>query len=977
MLSDRNRHLRDFHELMRYRIMDILLVASPYDAFLLEEAGHLAERVLGEFRNLDLHYGPGLTTVSTAAEALARAQESHFGLVISTLQLRDMSGAELARRMRAVDPSLPVVLLAFDNRELKDFLARNDVSAVEGMFLWQGDARILLAIVKSVEDRRNVAHDVKALGVQVILVVEDNIRYYSSFLPMIYGELLQQSQRVIREGANLYEKITRMRARPKILLCGSFEEAWEAFTRHQEVVLGIISDVEFPKEGRWSETAGLELARLVKERWADVPVILHSARPENEALARGIGADFLLKGSPLLLAELRRVLAADFGFGDFVFRMPDGREAGRAQDLKTLEERLRAVPAASIAFHAEHNHFSRWLKARTEFALAHELRSRRVADFPSLAALRRDLLESIDNYRRESIQAVVVDFDSETFDANAGLYRIGGGSLGGKARGLAFVRQLLAENRLDRELRGVEVVVPQSVVLATDVFDTFLEANGLREFAIDATDDEEVRRRFLAARLPDETVRELRVVLRALRQPLAVRSSSLLEDSQHQPFSGVYETVMLANTGADEDERLERVVRAIKRVYASTFSQRAKGHIRATPYRLEEEKMAVILQRLVGASHRGRFYPDMAGVARSHNFYPHPPQRPEDGIAAVALGLGRTVVEEGAGLRFCPRYPRHLVERSTVSDLLENAQRSFWALDLEGSLDEAAPHEAEVRLATAEAEADGTLAMVASTYSPEDDTIHDGTARSGVRVVTFAPVLKQGLFPLAEILDRLLELGAAGLGGPVEIEFAVNLAVPRGEPQEFGFLQLRPFAVLQEAAQPLVPAGPEAVLCRSDAVLGNGRIVDIHDVVLVDRTSFDRAQSRRTAQELAAFNADLVAQALPYLLIGIGRWGSSDPWLGIPVTWDQISGARVIVESGFADLRVAPSQGSHFFQNLTSFNVGYFTVNPDAGEGQLDWTWLEAQPVLRRSPTVRHLRFERPVVVAMDGRVNRGLILKP
>ncbi len=635
------------------------------------------------------------------------------------------------------------------------------------------------------------------------------------------------------------------------------------------------------------------------------------------------------------------------------------------------------VPADSIAFHAERNHFSRWLKARTEFDLAHALRPRKVSDFATLEDLRDNLADTIEVYRRERSRAVVADFDPGTFDASTGFYRIGGGSLGGKARGLAFVRLLLAESRVDRELPGLDVSVPQSVVLGTDVFDGFLDLNNLRELAIHSDDDDEIRRRFLAARFPEETVRDLAVLLQRFREPLAVRSSSLLEDSQYQPFTGVYETVMLPNNAPRTHDRLGRLLQAIKRVYASTFSRRAKGYIRATPYRLEEEKMAVILQRVVGATRGDHFYPDFAGVARSHNFYPHPPQSSEDGVAAVALGLGRTVVDEGGGLRFCPRYPRHLVEMSSVRDLVDGSQRAFWAVDLRAQVDadDASLGGAEVRLDLATAESDGTLSAVASTYSPENDTVYDGLGRPGVRIVTFAPILKHDRFPLAAALDRLLALGAFGMGAPVEIEFAVNLAA---SPPEFAFLQLRPLALSRETEElDLEDVPAESLLCRSEAVLGNGRIEDIRDVVVVDRDRFDRSHSRRTAQELAQFNLELLSRGVPYLLIGVGRWGSADPWLGIPVAWEQISGARVIVETGFADLRVTPSQGSHFFQNLTSFNVGYFTVNPDAGDGRLDWDWLKAQPALRETATVRHLRFERPLVVTMNGKTNQGVITKP
>jgi CheY-like chemotaxis protein len=974
MLRSLRGSAQDFHDLMRYRIMDVLLVASPYDTYILEEAGQLAERLLGEFRNLDLHYGPGLTGVSTGAEALALARQAgRFGLLISALHLGDMTGAELARRVKQAGLAIPVILLAFDNRELQEFLARSELTGVERVFLWQGDARILLAIVKSVEDWRNVEHDTRVCGVQVIILIEDNVRYYSSFLPAVYAELLHHSQRLIAEGVNLSHKITRMRARPKILLCGTYEEAWDAFTAYADDILGVVSDVEFPKGGRWSADAGLTFVRRVRERWPDVPALLQSSRPENEPLAREAGAGFLLKGSTTLIGELRSFMLDSFGFGDFVFRLPDGREVDRASDLRALEEKLASVPEASIAYHAERNHFSKWLKARTEFALAHELRPRKLEDFPSLEALRRSLIESIEAYRRDRGFTTVADFDRGSFDASEGFYRVGGGSLGGKARGLAFMQRLLGESRVGQEFPGIELAVPPCVVIGTDVFDAFLERNDLGELSLRSEDDAQLLARFLAARLPAEAEADLACFLERVREPLAVRSSSLLEDSPYRPFSGVYETFMLPNDHPFVEVRFRELVSAIKRVYASTFSSQAKAYIRATPYRLEEEKMAVILQRLVGVRHDARFYPDFAGVARSHDVYARPPHAPGDGIAAVGLGLGRTVVEGGACLRFCPRYPRHAPGLVSLEEALRGAQRRFWALELDGG--EGRLRESEFGLE--EARADGTLALVASTYSAANEALYDGLGREGVPVVTFAPVLKQGLFPLGEVLARLLELAAWGMGAPVEIEFAVNLSVPAGRSKAFAFLQLRPLALAAEPAElELGGAGEAELICRSDTVLGAGKL-ELSDALVVDHHRFDRARSRDVALELARLNAELAAAGTPYLLVGVGRWGSADPWLGIPVAWEQISGARVIVEAGFRDLVVEPSQGTHFFQNLTSFDVGYFTVNPERGDGFVDWDWLSAQPAEHETAFVRHLRFPRPAVVKMNGRAHAGVILKP
>src|SRR5437762_6932865 len=702
--------------------------------------------------------------------------------------------------------------------------------------------------------------------------------------------------------------------------------------------------------------------------------MLQSSRVENQALARSVGAAFLVKNSPTLLQQLRRFMVEHLGFGDFVFRMPDGREVGRARDLRELENRLATLPAESVAYHAERNHFSRWFKERTEFALAYELRPRKISDFDTVEGLRREVLRAIRDYREQTQRGVIVDFDRSTFNPATPFCRIGGGSLGGKARGLAFVDLLLNDARLSDRFRDVRIAVPPAVVLGTDVFDDFLERNQLRGFALDSSDPREIEDRFVGGELSAEISRDLAALLALIRHPIAVRSSSLLEDSQFQPFAGIYDTFMLPNDHPRVDVRLRQLLTAVKRVYASTFSPAAKRYFTDGPYRLEEEKMAVVLQRIVGSGHGPRFYPSLAGVARSHNFYPLPPMRSEDGIAALALGLGETVVAGEPCFRFCPRYPRHIVQFSSVADTLANAQREFRALELGGtdSVGRFSPGRFELDAA----EEDRTLALVGSTYSPENDAVYDGVSRPGVRLVTFAPVLKHGLFPLAEIVDALLEIGVQGTSGPVEIEFAVN--VPSRDAAEFGVLQLRPLGRVRQGAEPdLPPAAREALVCESDSVLGHGMVDNIRDAVVVDANRFDRSRTREIARDVARFNAGLTAARRPYLLIGAGRWGSADPLLGIPVTWDQIAGARAIVEAGFADFKVTPSQGSHFFQNLAAGSIGYFTVNPDAGDGFVDWPWLAAQPAASETEFVRHLRFASPMTVTINGQSHTGRITKP
>jgi CheY-like chemotaxis protein len=970
---------RIYQELMRWRVRHILLVSSLYDSFILTEDGHVNEALMRQYTDLNLSENPDVIRVSSGERALSLVKEvGRFEMIITSIQLGDMNAVELARRVKEAGLDIPVVLMAFNNRDLTEFLSRHGRGEIDRIFLWQGDVRILLAMVKDQEDRWNLSQDTGNLGVPVILVVEDNIRFYSSFLPEIYAELMDHSQHLISEGLNLSQKIFRMRARPKVLLCDSFETAWGYFEKYEENILGILSDFEFPREGKLDRGAGVELVSRIQKIRPDIPVVMQSSIPGNEAEARRLNASFLLKGSPLLLHSLRELLLKRFGFGDFIFHLPDGSVIGEARDLKSLVEMLQTVPAESLAYHGERNHFSMWLKARSEFTLAQRLRPRKVSDFADLEELRRDMVRSISAYRQARDRAVVADFDGAVYDPSSGMARIGSGSLGGKARGLAFVNRLLLDADVAARFPGISISVPSSVVLGTDVFDQFMERNQLADFVLCSTSEEEIKGRFAAASFPREVLRDLRSFLGRAEYPLAVRSSGLLEDSPSQPLAGVYRTVMIPNRGRLK-RRLDDLVSAVKSVYASTFSRQAKAFLGMTSFRLEEEKMAVIIQRIVGSPHGERFYPDFAGVARSHNVYPTPPMKVEDGIAAVALGLGRTVVEGGACLRFCPKYPRKVLAFSSVESSLENSQREFLALDLSLQASGAGDEGAELtRFGLQEAEEDGTLAALGSTYSPENRTVSDGIGRPGVRLVTFSQVLKQRLFPLAEALEMLLEIGRKGTGTDVEIEFAVNLSVPSGEPPEFGFLQMRPLALSGEFEEQEMGDTPDSdLICRSESVLGHGKLTDLRDVVVVDYHRFDRLRSVEVAEELARINATLQEERIPYLLIGVGRWGSMDRHLGIPVTWNQIAGARVIVESGLKDLKVTPSQGTHFFQNLSSLNVGYFTVNPQAGDGFIDWDWLAARPAREDTGFVRHIRLDGPITVTMNGKTGEGIILKP
>jgi CheY-like chemotaxis protein len=978
------RGIQKFQKLMRFKIRDILLVSSLYDSYLFEEDGRLYELLRSEYQGLNLNHSPEITHVSSSAEAIETLKgEDNFDLIITTLHIEDMHVIKFANKIREEGIKIPIVLLAYDNREKKDLVTNYDTSIFERIFIWQGDYRLLIGIIKCIEDKINVEHDTNMVGVQSIILIEDDVKFYSAYLPIIYNELFQQSQRLLSEGVNLTHKFLRMRARPKILLCTDYEEALAYYQKYSDTILGIISDINFRKNGIKDPESGILFAQKVMKDHADIPILLQSSNTALAKRAHEIGASFLQKRSPRLLHELREFMISNFGFGDFIFKTPDGREVGRATNIKELEEQIKIVPDESILFHAERNHFSIWLKARTEFWLAHRLRPRKVSDFASIQDLRNDLIHSIQLYQSLMTRGVTTDFSKETFDEQNSFARMGGGSIGGKARGLGFINNLITNFNITNRFEGIDIYVPSAIVIGSDVFDQFMEENQLITFALKTDDDEQLTKKFIVAKkFSGDIKNKLKDFLELVKVPLAVRSSSLLEDSQFQPFAGVYQTYMIPNNNPDPKIRLKELLNSIKRVYASTFYKAAKDYMKATSYRLEEEKMAVIIQKMVGSErNEGRYYPDFSGVAKSYNFYPVPPQKSSDGIALVALGLGKTVVEGGNTVRFCPKYPRHLLQFFSTKETIRNAQQDFYSLYLNNFSKDSTAHPADVyvqKYELSKAEKDETLYTVGSTYSAENDSVYDGISRSGTRVVTFAPILKHKIFPLPEILELVLDLGRWGMGAQIEIEFAVNLKTPTGVLKEFGLLQMRPMVLSSESEVLNVDdVEKEDLIVQSSQVLGNGEMHDIYDIVVVDIENFDRSKSSEAAHEIGMLNSKLLNQQRPYLLIGVGRWGSLDHWLGIPVTWDQISGAHAIVESGFKDYEVTPSQGSHFFQNLTSFRVGYFTVNSHSHHGFIDWNWLSNQQVAKEYKFTKHLQFENPLIVKINGHQNRGIILKP
>ncbi len=975
--DDLNVYFCGFHNLMPFRVQHVLLVSSLYESFILEEDGLLTELITSEYLDMNLSHAPRVSRVSTGREALEFIADSTVDLVITMTRLGDLTVPEFAAAVKLQAPDLPVVVLADEPRTIFREPGIHRCDTIDRVFVWNGDAKILLAIIKFVEDMRNAEHDTQVGDVRVILLVENSVRFYSTYLPLIYTELMKLTQSLIAEGVNLMHRLLRMRARPRILLAETFEEAWSLYTKYERHVLGVISDVRFPRNGASDRNAGVELARRIREHAPHLPILLQSSDDLYGQAATELDINFLNKKSRNLLRHLSDFILGNLGFGDFVFKDPQGNEVGRARDIRELEEVIARVPAESLAFHARHNHFSNWLMARTEFELAARLQPRKVSDFANLEEMRRHLIQWLAEFREKNKSGVITDFTPAKFDVANSFTRIGSGSIGGKARGLAFVNALIRHHNLAHRFENVRVFVPNSASLGTDVFDRFLDENGLRGFVAEDIPDDRIAQVFLAARLPRDIAHDLAAFLRFVRYPLAVRSSSLLEDSQGQPFAGIYATHMLPNNHPDLSVRLDQLCDAIKRVYASTFFHRAKCYLDATGRHVEEEKMGVILQEVVGSHHDGRFYPTFSGVARSYNFYSMDNMAPEDGVAAVALGLGKTVVEGGQSLLFSPQHPEILPQFPNPAAMLKNSQRRFWALDTSHpdvypSADEEANH---FCLDLDVAEADGALTHLGSVYSRENSDVYDGVTRPGPRLVSFAHVLKHNVFPLAEILRLLLQLGEEGTASPVEIEFAVDLAA---RPMEFGFLQIRPIILHEEYEDVRLDSiDPADTICYTDQALGNGRMNGVADIVYVKPETFDSSFTREIAGEIGRINDALRKTERTAVMIAPGRWGTADRWLGIPVTWDQISAARLIVETSLRDFMITPSQGTHFFQNLTSLGIGYFTIDPNVKQGWIDWAWLNAQPAETETAHVRHVRLPVPLEIRLDGRTQRGAILKP
>lgn len=966
-----------FVDLMTKRIYNILLVANPYDAFMLEDDGRIDEKVFNEYMNLSLRYPPRFTQVSTMEEAWQRLDKMGYDLVICMPGSDNSDAFDIAHSIKKRYPYIPLVVLTPFSHGITARMEHEDLSIFEYVFCWLGNTDLLLSIIKLIEDKMNLAHDVKEVGVQMILVVEDSIRFYSSVLPNLYRFVLEQSKEFATEALNGHQRTLRMRGRPKIVLARTYEEAMTLYEQYQDNILGVISDASFPREGEKDPQAGARLLGEIRARDPYMPLIMESSETANRDVAHLFGASFVDKNSKKMGVDLRDAVSQNFGFGDFIFRDPATmKEIARVHNLKELQNIIFTIPRESLYYHITRNHISRWLYSRAMFPVAEFLKSITCDSYEDIDAHRQIIFDAIVKYRRMKNRGVVAEFIKERFDSYSNFARIGEGSLGGKGRGLAFIDNLVKRHVEFESFENATVTIPKTVVLCTDLFDEFMDTNNLYQLALSDVPDEVILRHFLHAKLPDRLIDDFFAFFEAVKAPIAIRSSSLLEDSHYQPFAGIYSTYMIPYLD-DKYEMLRMLSDAIKGVYASVYYKDSKAYMQATSNVIDQEKMAVILQEVVGTQHGDRYYPTLSGVARSLNYYPIGEEKAEEGVVSLALGLGKYIVDGGLTLRVCPYHPNKVLQTSELELALRETQTQFYALDTKNigenfSVDDGFNI---LKLPVKEAEADGALTYIASTYDPYDMVIRDGIYPGGRKVITFANVLQHDVFPLADILRLAQQYGQGEMRRPVEIEFAANLNNDRTG--TFYLLQIRPIVDCKKMLEEDLSTIPdEDVIIRSNNSLGHGIMDEMQDLVYVKTDGYSASNNQLIAYDIEKLNAEFLREGKNYILVGPGRWGSSDTWLGIPVKWPHISAARVIVEAGLTNYRVDPSQGTHFFQNLTSFGVGYFTVNAYRNDGIYDQAYLDSLPAVHETKFLRHIHFDRPLVVKMDGKKNIGVVMK-
>ena len=967
-----------FVDLMTKRIFNVLLVANPYDAFMLEDDGRIDEKIFNEYMNLSLRYPPRFTQVSTKEEAWQKLSDMTFDFVICMPGTDNSDVFDIARSIKERYEHIPLVVLTPFSHGITKRMENEDLSIFEYVFCWLGNTDLLLSIIKLIEDKMNLEHDVKEVGVQMIMLVEDSIRFYSSVLPNLYKFVLKQSKDFATEALNAHQSTLRMRGRPKIVLARTYEEAMALYEKYSDNILGVITDANFPRNGKKDPEAGLRLLEAIRAQDEYVPLIMQSSEVGNEQLAGRYGASFIDKNSKKMNIDLREAVSANFGFGDFIFRDPNTmEEIARVRNLKELQNIIFSVPKESLLYHISRNHVSRWLYSRAMFPVAEFLKQITWKSLQDVDAHRQIIFDAIVKYRKMKNRGVVAEFLRDRFDTYSNFARIGEGSLGGKGRGLAFIDNLVKRHSEFEKFENASVAIPKTVVLCTDIFDEFMDSNNLYQIALSDQPDDVILKHFLRAKLPDRLVDDFFAFFDVVKAPVAIRSSSLLEDSHYQPFAGIYSTYMIPYI-EDKYEMLRMLSDAIKGVYASVYYRDSKAYMQATSNVIDQEKMAVILQEVVGTQRGDRYYPAISGVARSLNYYPIGEEKAEEGIVSLALGLGKYIVDGGLTLRVCPYHPHQVLQTSEMEIALRETQTQFYALDTKNvgenfSIDDGFNI---LKLPVKEAEKDGALTFIASTYDPYDMVIRDGIYPGGRKLITFANVLQHDVFPLAELLQLAQKYGQEEMRRPVEIEFAVKLSPDKTG--TFYLLQIRPIVDSKEMLdEDLSLIKDEDTLLRSHNSLGHGIVTDLQDIVYVKTDNYTPSNNQMIAYDIEKLNRRFLQEGKNYILVGPGRWGSSDTWLGIPVKWPHISAARVIVETGLTNYRVDPSQGTHFFQNLTSFGVGYFTVNAFRKDGVYDQEFLDSLPAVEETQYLRHVRFDEPLVVKMDGKKNLGVVMKP
>ncbi len=974
LLGSRDSSFKLYHELMARKVQNILLVSTPYDAWIMEEDGRLSERIVNEYRGLNLILPPRLTWVATAADALRALQQKTFDLVITMPLVGDIDAHMLGQQIKIEEPDLPIILLTQSDWTDPKLMASVRPPGIDKILVWSGDTDLLVALVKSVEDQWNSAQDTELAGIRIILFVENSPLYTSILLPILYKALVQQTSAVLEDKLNEEHRMLTMRARPKILVAETYEQAMRLFTEFEPYILGVISDMQFPREHVLDDNAGLDFLTDIKQKRFDIALALTSADPANAVKADLIPAAFIDKTSPTLRSKIHEFFQYSLAFGDFIFRTSDDSEiVDRASDIREMEFCLRRLPEAALLYHVRRNDFSRWFFTRAESVLAAQIRDITTSDFADIEAMRRHLISVIHVHREDRQRGIIVDFGAAEFDIATEFFKIGQGSLGGKARGLAFVASLLKNSNesLAGHYQDIDILVPQTLVITTEGFDSFVQNNDLSHLASVDVEDKDVAERCLTSTFPQSIKKDLRTYLQHVHCPLAVRSSSLLEDAQFRAYAGLYHTYMLPNNHTNIKVRLAQLIHAIKLVYASTYFKGPKAFSQRVGRRTEDEQMGVIVQKLIG-EHYGRFfYPAISGVAQSYNYYPFSRMKPEDGIATIALGLGRSVVEGEKTLRFSPKHPQLLPQRASVDTLLENAQRYFYALNMNQG--ESMPSISDLENLTKREVTDVAdelpMQYLASTYIPAEHRIRDTTQIPGPRVLTFANVLKYKQFPLTDMLVEAMAMGQMGMGNPIELEFSVNFPQDNRRPPCFAFLQLRPMTARAESGIVEISTSDISTsFCYSTHALGNVHRRDMADIVFVKPDTFDTSKTREIARQIGTVNARLITEKRPYLLIGPGRWGTADPWIGIPVTWADISNVGAIVETTHRSLNAESSQGSHFFHNLMTSGINYITMTES---DKLDWSWLTGLLPVSRQSYVAHIRLDTPFLWKVDGRSSR------